>query len=87
MSRDIKKDTRDAEGDRPAFDFWTAETLNYTEAGTPTVDEIEADFDAVAERQLAAEKTMAERIAELEQDNADLQSALLEIGDIVGGEE
>ena len=87
LSREIQKDTRDPEGDSPAFDFWTAETLHYTEAGTPTVEEIEADFDVIVERQLAAEKTSEDRIAELEQANADFQAALLEIGDIVGEEE
>lgn len=87
LSRDISKDTRDPEGDGEPYEFWTAETLHYMEAGTPSVKEIEDDFEATVERVLDAEKTPAERLAELEQDNADMQAALLELGDLVGGEE
>ena len=77
----------DATGERGTLEFWTAQTLYYKTAGTPTVEEVEAAFDAIVARVLESEKTTAERLAELEQDNADLQAALLELGDLIGGEE
>ena len=84
MRRNIEKDTKDPEGcPGEPYEFWHAEELGFTVAGSPTVAEIEADFDAVWEAQLQAAKTPAERIAALEGSDSDNADALAEIGDMV----
>lgn len=64
--------------------------------GTPTAEEIEADFDAIAEQQIVGNRTVDERIGATEQAVADngkqLETAfqaLAELGDMIataGGE-
>ncbi len=85
LRKGIAKDAADGP-DGASTEFWRAETLALRVQGSPTIDEVEADFDGYVSRALEAEKTDSERIAALEQDNADLQAALLELGDLVGGE-
>ncbi len=95
MRRDIQRDVADGP-DGSSCEFWRAETLGFRVMGTPTAEEIEADFDAVAERQLEAERTDAERIALLAQATAEngkqmetVFQAVAELGDMIatkGGE-
>lgn len=95
MRRDIQRDVADGP-DGSSCEFWRAETLGFRVMGTPTAEEIEADFDAIAERQLEAERTDAERVALLAQATADngkqmetVFQAVAELGDMiaaVGGE-
>lgn len=84
LRRNIERDVREPEreGCEP-YEFWHAEELAFTMAGTPTADEIQADFDAVWEAQLEAGKTPAERIAELAASGTDNADALAELGDMV----
>lgn len=95
MRRDIQRDVADGP-DGSSCEFWRAETLGFRIMGTPTAEEIEADFDAIAERQLEAERTDAERIALLAQATAEngrqmetVFQAVAELGDMIatkGGE-
>lgn len=95
MRRDIQRDVADGP-DGSSCEFWRAETLGFRVMGTPTAEEIEADFDAIAERQLEAERTDAERIALLAQATAEngkqmetVFQAVAELGDMIatkGGE-
>lgn len=95
MRRGIQKDVADGP-DGSSCEFWRAETLGFRVMGTPTAEEIEADFDAIAERQLEAERTDAERIALLAQATAEngkqmetVFQAVAELGDMIatkGGE-
>lgn len=82
MRRDIQRDVADGP-DGSSCEFWRAETLGFRIMGTPTAEEIEADFDAIAERQLEAERTDAERIALLAQSDSDNADALAELGDMM----
>lgn len=95
MRRDIQRDVADGP-DGSSCEFWRAETLGFRVMGTPTAEEVEADFDAIAERQLEAERTDAERIALLAQATAEngkqmetVFQAVAELGDMIatkGGE-
>ena len=95
MRRSIQRDVADGP-DGSSCEFWRAETLGFRVMGTPTAEEIEADFDAIAERQLEAERTDAERIALLAQATAEngkqmetVFQAVAELGDMIataGGE-
>lgn len=95
MRRDIQRDVADGP-DGSSCEFWRAETLGFRVMGTPTAEEIEADFDAIAERQLEAERTDTERIALLAQATAEngkqmetVFQAVAELGDMIatkGGE-
>lgn len=89
MRRDIQRDVADGP-DGSSCEFWRAETLGFRVMGTPTAEEIEADFDAIAERQLEAERTDAERIALLAQATAEngkqmetVFQAVAELGDMI----
>ncbi len=95
MRRDIQRDVADGP-DGSSCEFWRAETLGFRVMGTPTAEEIEADFDAIAESQLEAERTDAERVALLAQATAEngkqmetVFQAVAELGDMIataGGE-
>ena len=54
--------------------------------GELTVEGAKADFDTVWAAHEADGMSMEEQIASLQQQVADSQAALLELGDIVGGE-
>ena len=89
MRRDIQRDVANGP-DGSSCEFWRAETLGFRVMGTPTAEEIEADFDAIAERQLEAERTDAERIALLAQATAEngkqmetVFQAVAELGDMI----
>lgn len=89
MRRDIQRDVADGP-DGSSCEFWRAETLGFRIMGTPTAEEIEADFDAIAERQLEAERTDAERISAVEQATAEngkqmetVFQAVAELGDMI----
>ena len=87
MRRNIEKDVKDPDdGEGESYEFWCAKELAFTVAGSPTAAGIEADFDAVWAEHERDGMTEAERITELEAQNADMQAALLELGDMVGGE-
>lgn len=84
MRRNIGKDVKDPEnGEGEPYEFWHAEELAFTMSGSPTVQEIQADFDAIWDAQLDAGKTVPERIKELTAFGSDNSDALAELGDMV----
>lgn len=75
------------EGGSVKVKVFTYEELHFADpTGGLTVDGAKADFDAVWAAHEADDMSMADRIASLQQQVADSQAALLELGDIVGGE-
>lgn len=96
LRKDITEDTVDNGPDGTSYKIWRCNTLFFQRIGTPTPEEIEADFDAIAEQQIAGNRTVDERIGATEQAVADngkqLETAfqaLAELGDMIataGGE-
>lgn len=96
LRKDIAEDTVDNGPDCTPYKIWRCNTLFFQRIGTPTVEEIEADFDAIAEQQISSNRTVDERIDATEQAVADngkqLETAfqaLAELGDMIataGGE-
>lgn len=96
LRKDIAEDTVDNGHDGTPYKIWRCNTLFFQRIGTPTPEEIEADFDAIAEQQIAGNRTVDERIDATEQAVADngkqLETAfqaLAELGDMIataGGE-
>lgn len=96
LRKDIAEDTVDNGPDSTPYKIWRCNTLFFQRIGTPSVEEIEADFDAIAEQQIAGGRTVDERIVATEQAVADngkqLETAfqaLAELGDMIataGGE-
>lgn len=84
LRRNIEKDVKNPEnGEGDPYEFWHAEELAFTMSGSPTVQEIQADFDAIWDAQLDAGKTVGERIKELKASGSDNSDALAELGDMV----
>lgn len=90
IERDVADNGPDAE---KSIEFYKADELHFVQVGVPTVDEVTAAFDELWEAHEEDELTDAERIdalmAQLKATNAaldDTNAALLEIGDLVGGE-
>lgn len=96
LRKNIAEDTVDNCPDGTPYKIWRCNTLFFQRIGTPTPEEIEADFDAIAEQQIAGGLTVDERIGATEQAVADngkqLETAfqaLAELGDMIataGGE-
>lgn len=89
---------RDVEDNGPAaeksIEFYKADEIHFVQVGVPTVDEVAAAFDELWEAHEDDGLTDAARIdalmEQLKATNAaldDTNAALLEIGDLVGGEE
>ena len=95
LRRNIEKDVADNGPDaEKSIEFYKADELHFVQVGVPTVDEVTAAFDELWEAHEDDELTDSERIdalmAQLKVTNAalnDTNAALLEIGDLVGGEE
>lgn len=94
LRRNIEKDIADNGADNEkAIEFYRADELHFVAVGVPSVEEVAAAFDELWEAHEDDELTDTERIdnliAQLKQTRAalaDTNAALLEIGDIVGGE-
>lgn len=94
LRRNIEKDVADNGPDADkAVEFYKADEVHFVQAGVPTVDEVAAAFDELWEAHEGDGLTDSERIdalmAQLAVTNAaldDTNAALLEIGDLVGGE-
>lgn len=87
LRRDIEQDTADnGEDADAATEYWTAEELHYVAAGVPTADEVAADFDNIWAAHEDDGLTDSERMARLAQSIADNTAALIELGDLLGGE-
>lgn len=94
LRENIEKDVADNGPDaEKSIEFYKADELHFVQVGVPTVDEVTAAFDELWEAHEDDGLTDAERIdalmAQLKATNAaldDTNAALLEIGDLVGGE-
>lgn len=82
-----EREEQGGEGGSVKVKVFTYEELHFTDpTGELTVEGAKADFDTVWAAQEADGMSMEEQIASLQQQVADSQAALLELGDIVGGE-
>lgn len=94
LRKNIEKDVADNGPDaEKSIEFCRADELHFVQVGVPTVDEVTAAFDELWKAHEDDELTDSERIdalmAQLAVTNAaldDTNAALLEIGDLVGGE-
>lgn len=94
LRKNIEQDVYDngIEGDK-SVTFYKADEVHFVSVGVPTVDEMTAAFDTLWAAHELDGLTDAERIALLTEQLAatnaaldDTNAALLEIGDLVGGE-
>ncbi len=82
-----EREEQGGEGGSVKVKVFTYEELHFTDpTGELTVEGAKADFDTVWAAHEADGMSMEEQIASLQQQVADSQAALLELGDIVGGE-
>ncbi len=94
LRRNIEKDVADNSTDtEKAIEFWRADELHFVAVGTPSIEEVTAAFnelwDAHEDDELTDTERIDDLIAQFKQTRAalaDTNAALLEIGDIVGGE-
>lgn len=95
LRRNIEKDVADNGADaEKAIEFYRADELHFVAVGVPSVEEVKAAFDELWEAHEDDELTEREQIdkliEQLKDTNAaleDTNAALLEIGDLVGGEQ
>lgn len=95
LRRNIEKDVADNGADaEKAIEFYRADELHFVAVGVPSVEEVTAAFDELWEAHDDDELTEREQIdkliAQLKDTRAaleDTNAALLEIGDLVGGEQ
>lgn len=95
LRRNIEKDVADNGADaEKAIEFYRADELHFVAVGVPSVEEVTAAFDELWEAHEDDELTDREQIdkliAQLKDTRAaleDTNAALLEIGDLVGGEQ
>lgn len=95
LRRNIEKDVADNGADaEKAIEFYRADELHFVAVGVPTVEEVTAAFDELWDAHEDDELTELEQIdkliAQLKDTRAaleDTNAALLEIGDLVGGEQ
>lgn len=95
LRRNIEKDVADNGADaEKAIEFYRADELHFVAVGVPSVEEVTAAFDELWEAHEDDELTEREQIdkliAQLKDTRAaleDTNAALLEIGDLVGGEQ
>lgn len=95
LRRNIEKDVDDNGADaEKAIEFYRADELHFVAVGVPSVEEVTAAFDELWEAHEDDELTEREQIdkliAQLKDTRAaleDTNAALLEIGDLVGGEQ
>lgn len=95
LRRNIEKDVADNGADaEKAIEFYRADELHFVPVGVPSVEEVTAAFDELWEAHEDDELTEREQIdkliAQLKDTRAaleDTNAALLEIGDLVGGEQ
>lgn len=84
---EAEREEQAGEGGTSKVKVFTYEELHFTDpTGELTVEGAKAGFDTVWAAHEADGMSMEEQIASLQQQVADSQVALLELGDIVGGE-
>ena len=95
LRRNIEKDVADNGADaEKAIEFYRADELHFVAVGVPSVEEVTAAFDerweAHEDDELTEREQIDKLIAQLKDTRAaleDTNAALLEIGDLVGGEQ
>lgn len=95
LRRNIEKDVADNGADaEKAIGFYRADELHFVAVGVPTVEEVTAAFDELWDAHEDDELTELEQIDKLIEQLKDTRAALedtnaalLEIGDLVGGEQ
>lgn len=95
LRRNIEKDVADNGADaEKAIEFYRADELHFVTVGVPSVEEVTAAFDELWEAHEDDELTEREQIDKLIEQLKDTRAALedtnaalLEIGDLVGGEQ
>lgn len=95
LRRNIEKDVADNGADaEKAIEFYRADELHFVSVGVPTVEEVTAAFDELWDAHEDDELTELEQIDKLIEQLKDTRAALedtnaalLEIGDLVGGEQ
>ena len=95
LRRNIEKDVADNGADaEKAIEFYRANELHFVAVGVPTVEEVTAAFDELWDAHEDDELTEREQIDKLIEQLKDTRAALeetnaalLEIGDLVGGEQ
>lgn len=95
LRRNIEKDVADNGADaEKAIEFYRADELHFVAVGVPTVEEATAAFDEIWDAHEDDELTELEQIDKLIEQLKDTRAALedtnaalLEIGDLVGGEQ
>ena len=95
LRRNIGKDVADNGADaEKAIEFYRADELHFVAVGVPTVEEVTAAFDELWDAHEDDELTELEQIDKLIEQLKDTRAALedanaalLEIGDLVGGEQ
>lgn len=95
LRRNIEKDVADNGADaEKAIEFYQADELHFVAVGVPSVEEVTAAFDELWDAHEDDELTELEQIDKLIEQLKDTRAALedtnaalLEIGDLVGGEQ
>lgn len=95
LRRNIEKDVADNGADaEKTIEFYRADELHFVAVGVPTVEEVTAAFDELWDAHEDDELTELEQIDKLIEQLKDTRAALedtnaalLEIGDLVGGEQ
>lgn len=95
LRRNIEKDVADNGADaEKAIEFYRADELHFVAVGVPTVEEVTAAFDELWDAHEDDELNELEQIDKLIEQLKDTRAALedtnaalLEIGDLVGGEQ
>lgn len=87
LRRGIERDVAD-NGDDPgkAVEFYRADELHFVAVGVPTVEDVAAAFDELWLAHEDDELSGSELIGKLASRLEDTRAALLEIGDMLGGE-
>ncbi len=95
LRRNIEKDVADNGADaEKAIEFYRADELHFVAVGVPTVEEVTAAFDELWDAheddgltELEQIDKLIEQLKDTRAALEDTNAALLEIGDLVGGEQ
>lgn len=88
LRKNIVEDAADqGEREGDAIKFWQADELHFVAVGVPSVEEVTANFDELWTAHEDDELSSSERFDKLSQAIEDNTAALIELGDLIGGEE
>lgn len=87
LRKNIEKGTANYDENSDAtIEFYRADEVHFVAVGIPSVEEISASFDVLWTEHDDDGLTDSQRISKLAQQIEDTNAALLELGDLVGGE-